>query len=59
MPVRSQQVTVALLDGGGATLSSAQVMTDAAGNAQVPDNAGARDVRISDRFGNQQTVPIP
>jgi hypothetical protein len=59
VPIRSQQVTVALLDGAGNALSSAQVMTDASGNAQVPDNAAARAVRITDRFGNPVTTPIP
>ncbi len=59
VPVRSQQVTFALLDAGGATLSSVPRMTDASGVAQVPDNVAARSVRITDRFGNQATAAIP
>lgn len=59
VPVRSQQVTVALLDAGGGTLSSAQVTTDGSGLAAVPDNASARSVRITDRFGNQATATLP
>jgi neutral ceramidase len=59
VPVRSQQVTVALLGAGGTVLSSAQVTTDAAGVAQVPDNASAQTVRVTDRFGNVATAAIP
>jgi hypothetical protein len=59
VPIRTQQVTFALLDGAGNTLASAQVMTDANGIAQVPDNAAARGVRITDRFGNPVTMAIP
>ena len=59
VPVRSQSVTVALLDGSGATLSSSSVTTDGAGAAQVPDNAAARSVRITDRYGNQATATLP
>ncbi len=59
VPVRSQEVTFVLRDGNGATLSTAQVTADAGGVAQVPDNAAARSVLITDRFGNQATASIP
>jgi neutral ceramidase len=59
VPVRSQQVTFELLAAGGATLSSAQVMADGGGVAQVANNPAASSVRITDRFGNQATASIP
>jgi hypothetical protein len=59
VPVRNQQVTLVLRDGAGATLSTAQVTADGNGVAQVPDNAAARSVLITDRFGNQATASIP
>ncbi len=58
VPVRSQQVTVALLSAGGATLSSAQVNTDGTGNVSVADNASATSIRITDQFGNSATATI-
>jgi hypothetical protein len=58
VPIRSQPVTVALLDAGGATLSSAQLITDANGNASVPDNASAQGIQIIDQFGNVGTGSI-
>jgi hypothetical protein len=57
--VRGQLVTVVLRDAGGGTLSSMQVATDGSGLAMVPDNASARSVRITDRFGNVATAAIP
>jgi neutral ceramidase len=59
VPVRSQQVTVELLNGANAVLASSTPTTDANGNAAVADNAGATQVRITDRFGNVQTIPLP
>jgi neutral ceramidase len=59
VPLASQPVTVALLGAGGAVLSSTQVTTDGNGVAQVTDNALAEQVRITDRFGNQQVVALP
>jgi neutral ceramidase len=59
VPVRSQPVQVTLLDGVGGTVASMQVTSDANGNAQVPEVAGARNLRIADRFGNSSTVAIP
>ncbi|HEU0035430.1 MAG TPA: neutral/alkaline non-lysosomal ceramidase N-terminal domain-containing protein [Kofleriaceae bacterium] len=59
VPVRGQQVTVALLGAGGASLGSTQVTTDGNGAVQVPDNASATQVKITDRFGNVSTAPIP
>jgi hypothetical protein len=59
IPLRGQQVTVALLGPGGAQLSSAQVTTDASGNVQVADVGAATQIRITDRFGNVATATIP
>jgi neutral ceramidase len=59
VPVRGQDVTIALLDGSGGTLASAQVTTDGSGVAQVLDDGAARAVRITDRFGNQATAALP
>jgi hypothetical protein len=59
VPVRGQEVAVALLDAGGAVLSSVPRMTDGSGVAQVPDNVAARSVRITDRFGNGATAALP
>ncbi|HSK04570.1 MAG TPA: hypothetical protein VK932_25130 [Kofleriaceae bacterium] len=59
VPVRSQEVTVALLDADGAVLSSVPRMTDGSGVAQVPDDVAARSVRITDRFGNAVTAALP
>ncbi|MBX3156023.1 MAG: hypothetical protein KF773_08485 [Deltaproteobacteria bacterium] len=59
VPVRAQQVTVALLGAGGATLLSTTVTTGANGQVQVADAAGAQQVRVTDRFGNQGTVALP
>lgn len=59
VPVRGQQVTVALLGTGGAVLSSSQVTSDASGGISVPDNASALGVRVTDRFGNTATATLP
>ncbi len=59
VPLRAQQVTVALLAANAAVLGSSTVTTDAAGVASVPDNALATSVRVTDRFGNTFTAPIP
>lgn len=58
VPLRVQPVTFELLDPGGAVLSSATVLTDDSGAAQVPFLAGAGTVRITDRFGNQATAAL-
>jgi hypothetical protein len=58
VPVRSQQVTVALLDAANTQLSSATAMTDASGAVSVANNALATQVKITDRFGNAATAPI-
>jgi neutral ceramidase len=58
VPIRSQQVTVTLLASGGTPLSSTQVTTDAAGNAQVTDDIAAVSVKVTDRFGNSATGSI-
>jgi neutral ceramidase len=59
VPVRSQPAVIALLGATGTVLSSTNVSTDAAGVAQVPDNASAVMVRVTDRFGNSATAAIP
>jgi len=58
VPVRNQNVTVTLLN-GGAALSSDVVQADANGFASVPNNANATRVRVTDRFGNVGEAPIP
>ena len=55
MPVRSQSVTLELLNASDAVLSSANATTDAQGVVSVPDNAAATKVRVTDRFGNVAT----
>ncbi|MEJ7599108.1 MAG: hypothetical protein WKG01_14460 [Kofleriaceae bacterium] len=58
VPIRSQQVTMALL-AGTTVLSTATVTTDASGIAQVANNAAATAVRVTDRFGNVAVTPLP
>jgi len=58
VPVRAQQVTVALLDAANTQLSSASATTDANGAVSVANNAAATQVKITDRFGNVATAPI-
>ncbi len=58
IPVRSQQVTIDLLDASSTMLSTAMVTTDANGAASVPDNASATQVRVTDRFGNIALVAL-
>jgi len=59
VPVRSQSVTVALLDAANAVKSTQIVTTDANGNVSVPDVAGATQVKVTDASGNVLTVAIP
>jgi hypothetical protein len=59
IPVRSQSVTVALLDATNAVKSTQIVATDASGNVSVPDVAGATQVKVTDASGNSLTVAIP
>ncbi len=59
VPLRSQQVTVELLTAADLVLATGPVTTDASGYAQVPDNAAATKVRVTDRFGNSRTVALP
>jgi hypothetical protein len=59
VPIRGQQVTVALLGAADAVLASSTITTDASGVAQVADNALALKVRVTDRFGNVATTALP
>ncbi len=59
VPLRAQQVTVALLGTSDAVLGTSTVSTDTMGVAQVADNAAALKVRVTDRFGNTSTAPLP
>jgi hypothetical protein len=59
VPVRSQSVTVALLDATSAVKSTQIVTTDGSGNVSVPDVAGATQVKVTDASGNSLTVAIP
>ncbi|MGE5186445.1 MAG: hypothetical protein ACM31C_30525 [Acidobacteriota bacterium] len=58
VPVRSQAVTVELLNATGVAIGTSSVTTDASGNVSVADNALATQVRVTDRFGNQGTFAI-
>jgi neutral ceramidase len=58
IPVRSQAVTIELLDASSAVLATATPTTDANGNASVPDNASATQVRVTDPYGNVATVTL-
>ncbi len=55
VPLRNQQVTVELLDGGGTVLDTRAVTTAAGGQVMFddPDVATAVQLRMTDRFGNQ------
>ncbi|MDQ3367278.1 MAG: hypothetical protein M3680_17790 [Myxococcota bacterium] len=59
VPVRSQNVTLTLLDAAGVAVSSDVVASNAQGGAQVADVATAAMVRVTDRFGNVATSAIP
>ncbi len=59
VPVRSQTVTLELLDGGNNVLSTTSPDTDANGVVTLTDNAQATQVRVTDRFGNTNTATIP
>jgi hypothetical protein len=58
VPVRSQNVTVALYDVANTQLSSTSVATDANGKVSVGNNAAATSVHVTDRFGNTTVAPI-
>jgi hypothetical protein len=58
VPVRSQQVTVELLDASNAVKATTTPTTDVTGNVAVADASGATQVRVTDAFGNITTVPI-
>ncbi len=57
--LREQSVTVELLNAGGTVIGTADVTTNAAGNATIADQAGAVTARIRDRFGNIATIALP
>jgi len=59
VPVRTQMVTVELLNAANAVLSTTMLSTDATGLASVANNASATQVRVTDRFGNVETVNLP
>lgn len=59
VPVRSQQVTVELLNAADGVVATQSVTTDAAGVVQVPDTGAAAKVRVTDRFGNAATAILP
>ncbi len=58
VPVRSQDVTVELLDGGSSVIDTRTIATSADGAVSFDDAdvATAVSVRIRDRFGNESTV---
>ena len=59
VPIRTQQITVDLLDGSNTVLATSQPTTDANGAVSVANNALATQVRVTDRFGNVATVALP
>jgi neutral ceramidase len=59
IPVRGQAVTVQLLGPGNVSLATSTANTDANGAASVADIVGATTVKITDRFGNTSTAPLP
>ena len=59
IPVRSQQVTVDLLTAQDLVVGTVAATTDASGQASIADNAAATKIRITDRFGNAATAPLP
>lgn len=59
VPIRSQAVTVALLGAGNTVVAQANATTDAAGFVEIPNNGTATTVRVTDRFGNAATAPLP
>ena len=59
IPLRTQLVNVELLTAGNAVVGQMMVTTDASGLAQIGDNAAATQVRVTDRFGNSLTTPLP
>jgi neutral ceramidase len=59
VPVRNQQVTVDLLTAADLVVGTGSATTDAAGQASITDNAAATKIRITDRFGNAATAPLP
>ncbi len=58
IPVRSQQVTVELMN-GNTILSTTSVSTDVNGVVQVLNDAAATTIRITDRFQNIQSAAVP
>ena len=58
VPVRSQSVTVTLLDASNTVKSTQIVSTDANGNVSVPDVSGATQAKVLDASGNSLTVSI-
>jgi hypothetical protein len=58
VPVRDQPVTVVLLDDANAQLSSSSATTDSNGNVAVTNNAAAKSISITDRFGNVATATL-
>ncbi|MBA3460510.1 MAG: hypothetical protein H0T46_11145 [Deltaproteobacteria bacterium] len=59
VPVRNQQVTVDLLTAADLVVGSSQPTSDAVGSVTINDNAAATKVRVTDRFGNSVTAPLP
>ena len=60
VPYRAQDVTVELLDGGGAVLDTRAATTSDAGVVSFddPDVGAAATVRVTDRFGNVATAAL-
>jgi hypothetical protein len=60
VPVRGQAVTVQLLDGAGMPIGGAiATTTNGTAVASAPNVTGATQIRVTDRFGNVATAPLP
>lgn len=59
IPVRMQSVKVELLNAASSVLATTLPTTDANGSVSVADATGATQARVTDAFGNVQTVAIP
>ena len=58
VPLVSQAVKMELMN-GATVLATGNPTSDANGNVSMPDNATATSVRLTDKFGNIATAPIP
>jgi hypothetical protein len=58
VPIVGQAVKMELMN-GATVLATANPTSDGNGTVSMPDNATATSVRLTDKFGNVATAPIP